>query len=211
MRATLTRYLNTTGHKLVGWMYGYTGYVGGMFGFSCSVWMRLELSSPGMGILRKQKECYLYNSWITGHGLSMLFLFVMPIAIGAYGNYLLPIMIGSSELVMPRLNGLSVYLLESSVVALLLCTSTMDRPACSGWTLYPPLSTRDADNLSAATDLSPLAVHLLGLSSALGAVNFLATLRHMRHRGLSTVGTNLRHSLNKHSNYLSPREVYLAY
>jgi cytochrome c oxidase subunit 1 len=188
---TLTRYLDTTGHKLVGWMYGYAGYVGGVYGFSCSVWMRIELGSPGLGVIRKQKEAFMYNSWITGHGLSMLFLFVMPIAIGAYGNYLLPMMIGSSELVMPRLNGASIYLLGSSVVTLLLCAVSCDRPACSGWTLYPPLSTRDADSLSVATDLSLLSVHLLGLSSALGAINFLATLRHMKHSGLTTLGCGM--------------------
>jgi cytochrome c oxidase subunit 1 len=181
--------MDTTGHKLVGWMYGYTGYIGGLYGFMLSVWMRVELGSPGLGIIRKQKEAFLYNSWITGHGLAMLFLFVMPVAIGAYGNYLLPMVLGSSEVVMPRMNGASIYLLGCAVVTLVLCSVTMDRPACSGWTLYPPLSTRDADSLSVATDLSLASIHLLGLSSGLGAMNFIATIRHLKHCGLGLLGT----------------------
>lgn len=188
---SISRYTLMTGHKLVGWLYGYAGYIGGIYGFSLSIFMRAELGSPGLGVTRKVKETFLYNSFITGHGLSMLFLFVMPIAIGGYGNYLLPMMIGSSELIMPRLNGTSFWMLGGAVVTLLLCAVLMERPACCGWTLYPPLSTRDADSGSVATDLSLFSVHLLGLSSGLGAMNFLATLKHCRHSGLTILATSM--------------------
>eukprot|EP00994_Dinema_validum_P005792 NODE_399_length_1744_cov_40447.451917_g54_i1.p1 GENE.NODE_399_length_1744_cov_40447.451917_g54_i1~~NODE_399_length_1744_cov_40447.451917_g54_i1.p1 ORF type:complete len:496 (-),score=-60.49 NODE_399_length_1744_cov_40447.451917_g54_i1:114-1601(-) len=181
----LTRYLTTTGHKLVGVLYGYVGYIGGLYGFLLSMLMRLELHSLGLGSLRKVKSLYLYNGWITGHGLIMLFLFVMPVAIGGYGNYILPLLLGSSELVMPRLNGSSVWFLVAAVVIMSSAQVSFSRPACCGWTLYPPLSSRDADSASIATDLSLFTVHLLGLSSALGALNFLATFRYYRHKGLA--------------------------
>merc|ERR1719329_324987 len=99
----MRKYMTTTGHKLIGILYGYSGYIGGLLGFYFSIWIRTELSLPGLTIIRKVKEISIYNHWITVHGLIMLF--VMPIAIGYYGNYLLPILIGASELSMPRING----------------------------------------------------------------------------------------------------------
>lgn len=168
--------LTTTGHKLVGTAYWYVGYVGGLLGFTLSIWMRWSLVSNGLGLQRSISACSAYNAWITSHGLIMLFVFVMPQAIGGLGNYLLPLLLGSSELVLPRLNGLSLYMLVSGVVlyvysqAGLLGTGTS-----SGWTLYAPLSTRDAGSLSIATDLLVFSVHLLGLSSTFGAINMLVT------------------------------------
>jgi heme/copper-type cytochrome/quinol oxidase subunit 1 len=72
---------------------------------------------------------------------------------------------------MPRMNGLSLWLLVVAVVTALLAQVLFVRPLCSGWTLYPPLVTRDGDALCIATDLSLVCVHVLGLSSGLGAIN----------------------------------------
>ena len=79
----------------------------------------MELGSHGLGVVRSVKECWVYNGWISAHGIVMLFLFVMPMAIGGYGNYLLPMLIGSSEFVMPRLNGVSYWFLIVAVVVAL--------------------------------------------------------------------------------------------
>jgi heme/copper-type cytochrome/quinol oxidase subunit 1 len=84
-------------------------------------------------------------------------------------------------MVMPRINGVSYWLLLVAVVVLLFCQVVFVRPVCSGWTLYPPLITRDGDALCVATDLSLMCVHVLGLSSGLGAFNYLATFRTARH------------------------------
>jgi cytochrome c oxidase subunit 1 len=68
---------------------------------------------------RSVKQVWLYNGWISGHGVVMLFLFVMPMAIGGYGNYLVPMLIGCSEFVMPRMNGVSLWMLLVAIVLLL--------------------------------------------------------------------------------------------
>jgi len=88
------------GHKLVGVLYAYTGYVGACYGFFLSALIRFELGSSGLGVVRSVKDCWFYNNWISVHGVAMFFLFAMPMAIGGYGNYLLPILCGSSEMVM---------------------------------------------------------------------------------------------------------------
>ena len=179
------RYGSATGHKLVGVLYGYSGYLGGLLGFFYSMWIRSEVSFSGLPILRKMKSASLYNHWITVHGLLMLFFFVMPLAIGFYGNYLLPLLIGASELSMPRMNGVSYWFLFMGTLLFATSALVIDKPVASGWTLYPPLSTRDAENGSVSSDMALFTVHLLGFSSGLGAFNYLSTARNMRHSGLS--------------------------
>jgi len=185
------RYLTTTGHKLIGVLYGYSGYIGGLLGFFFSMWIRAELALPGLPVVRKVKEVSVYNHWITVHGLIMLFLFVMPIAIGFYGNFLLPLLIGASELSMPRINGVSYWMLFAAGCLFLMADLLMDKPIASGWTLYPPLSTRDAENSGVSTDLGILTIHLLGFSSGLGSLNYLSTSKHQRHLGLSLLSMSL--------------------
>ena len=177
----LYRYLGAVGHKLVGLGYAFVGVLGALLGFILSVLIRVELLSPGLGLIRSVKSAWAYNSWISVHGLVMLFGFVMPVVIGGFGNYLLPLLLGCSELVMPRYNGLSLWLLILGVVILSTSQLLFTRPLCCGWTLYPPLSTRDADSLSISTDLSLFCVHILGISSALGSFNYLATVFYQRH------------------------------
>lgn len=187
----LVKYLTTTGHKNIGILYGFSGYVGGLLGFYFSIWIRAELAFPGLAIVRKVKEISIYNHWITVHGLIMLFLFVMPIGIGFYGNFLLPLLIGSSEMSMPRMNGVSYWFLFFAGCLFLMADLLMDKPIASGWTLYPPLSTRDTENNTVSTDLGILTVHLLGLSSGLGSLNYLATTKHQRHVGLKLIRLSL--------------------
>lgn len=187
----IRKYMTTTGHKLIGILYGYSGYLGGLIGFYFSIWIRTELSLPGLTIIRKVKEISIYNHWITVHGLIMLFLFVMPIAIGFYGNYLLPILIGASELSMPRINGVSYWILLYSGLLILISELLINKPIASGWTLYPPLSTRDSENSNISTDITILTIHLLGISSGLGSMNYLSTSKHQRHLGLTLLSMNL--------------------
>lgn len=121
----------------------------------------------------------------------MLFLFVMPIAIGFYGNFLLPLLIGASELSMPRMNGVSFWILGAAGGLFLMADLNVDKPVASGWTLYPPLSTRDAENSGVSTDLGILTIHLLGGSSGLGSLNYISTGKHQRHLGLSLLSASI--------------------
>lgn len=111
----MVRYGTMVGHKLVGVGYGYIGIVGGVYGFCLSVLIRLELGSVGLGVVGSVRDVWVYNGWITGHGLVMLFVFVMPLGIGGYGNYLVPMLCGCSEFVMPRMNGVSLWFLVLGV------------------------------------------------------------------------------------------------
>jgi heme/copper-type cytochrome/quinol oxidase subunit 1 len=187
----VTRYGLGVGHKLVGLGYLWLGIIGGVVGFVMSVMIRGSLGYSGLGMVRSVKGCYMYNGWISGHGLVMLFLFVMPVVIGGFGNYLLPLLLGTSELVMPRLNGASVWLLAVAVGIIVYAQLCFSRPLCAGWTLYPPLVTRDGDSSVLSTDLSLVSVHVLGLSSGLGSFNFLATFKHGRFGGCSYLSVNL--------------------
>lgn len=165
--------------------------MGGILGFYFSVWIRAELAFPGLAVVRKVKEVSVYNHWITVHGLLMLFVFVMPIALGFYGNYFLPILIGASELSLPRMNGCSYWLFSGASCLFLMSDLLMDKPVASGWTLYPPLSTRDSENMGVSTDLCIVTIHVLGASSGLGSLNFVSTTKHQRHLGLSLLGSSV--------------------
>ena len=187
----ISYYTLTTSHKVIGILYGYMGYIGGILGYIISMFIRMELNTQGLSLVRKVKEVTIYNNWITIHGLIMLFVFIMPIGIGYYGNYLIPILIGTSELSMPRMNGISFWMLIVGVVIFVISNVLMSKPVSSGWTLYPPLSTRDADNVGVNIDLTLLVVHVLGLSSTIGSVNYVTTNKYNRHVGLILMNINI--------------------
>jgi heme/copper-type cytochrome/quinol oxidase subunit 1 len=185
------KYVMTTSHKIIGILYGYIGYIFGIIGYIVSMLIRSELNTTGLSIVRKVKEVNIYNNWITIHGLIMIFVFIMPVAIGYYGNYLIPLLIGTSELSMPRINGISYYMLIIGIVIFFISTVIISKPISSGWTLYPPLSTRDGDNTGFNIDLSLLVVHVLGISSTLGSVNYITTNKYNRHNGLIMLSINI--------------------
>nr|AAB03570.1 cytochrome oxidase subunit I [Euglena gracilis]ALQ28774.1 cytochrome c oxidase subunit 1 [Euglena gracilis var. bacillaris]CAA69263.1 cytochrome-c oxidase [Euglena gracilis] len=187
----INKYTLTTSHKIIGILYGYMGYIAGILGYIISMLIRMELNTQGLAIVRKVKEVTIYNNWITIHGLIMLFVFIMPVGIGFYGNYLIPMLIGTSELSMPRMNGISFWMLIVGVVIFVISNVLMSKPISSGWTLYPPLSTRDADNIGVNIDLSLLVVHVLGISSTIGSVNYITTNKYNRHVGLTFMNINI--------------------
>jgi hypothetical protein len=132
----INKYTLTTSHKIIGILYGYMGYIAGILGYIISMLIRMELNTQGLSIVRKVKEVTIYNNWITIHGLIMLFVFIMPIGIGYYGNYLIPMLIGTSELSMPRMNGISFWMLIVGVVIFVISNVLMSKPISSGWTLW---------------------------------------------------------------------------
>lgn len=114
---------------------------------------------------------------------------VMPILVGGMGNWFVPILIGSPDMAFPRLNNISFWLLPSSL-SLLLLSSQIEFGAGTGWTVYPPLSLLQSHS-GGAVDMLIFSLHIAGVSSVLGAINFVATIYNMRIKGMTALKTPL--------------------
>ncbi|MFQ4168337.1 cytochrome c oxidase subunit I [Scytonema millei] len=158
-------------HKVIGIQYLVTAFAFYLIGGLMAVAMRIELYTPDSDFL----DPNLYNAFMTNHGTLMIFLWIVPAAIGGFGNFLVPLLIGARDMAFPKLNAIAFWL--NPPAGGLLLGSFFFGGSQSGWTAYPPLSLITANT---AQSMWILSIVLVGTSSILGALNFVVTILKMK-------------------------------
>ncbi|ABB58633.1 cytochrome c oxidase subunit I [Synechococcus elongatus] len=165
----------STDHKVIGIQYLVLTFIFYLIGGALATAVRLELATPTVDVVSRD----LYNQLFTVHATVMIFLWIVPAGSGAFGNYLIPLLIGARDMAFPKLNAVAFWLLPPAGI-LLIASFLVEAPS-SGWTSYPPLSLMSGKTGEMIWILSVL---LLGTSSILGAINFATTIIKMRRPGL---------------------------
>jgi len=187
----------STDHKVIGIQYGFTALCFMLFGFFLMLLMRWQIAHPGMPVpvfgplLEKVLGSPaaggaispdLYNSFGAMHGTIMVFLGVVPLAFAAFGNYVVPLMIGAPDMTFPRINMASYHAFFLGGLVMLVSFFIPGGAAQAGWTSYSPLATTIPTNGQAFWLIGMV---LLITSSLLGAVNFIATIIQLRAPGMT--------------------------
>ncbi len=176
-RTGWTSWITTTDHKKIGIMYMVTTFVFFLLGGTEALMIRLQLGAPENTLVTPTT----YNQLFTMHGTTMVFLFVVPMMAGL-ANYFIPLMIGARDMAFPRLNALSYWLLLCG--GIVFYASLFWNPPEAGWVSVVPLA-NSTFSPAGGEDAWIFLIHLTGLSSLLGAINFYATIANMRARGMS--------------------------
>jgi cytochrome c oxidase subunit 1 len=191
----LSKYVFSTDHKVIGKQYLVTGFVMAFLGGYLAYVFRSQLAWPGESIpLFGYLTSGQYNSLITMHAMTMIFWVAMPVLVAAFGNLLIPTMIGCDDMAYPTLNMLSYWVFLLS--AIVLVTSLLLGGYGGGWTMYPPLSANTASYIAKGYEVGVypglltggslliVAVALEFIAFLMGGINFLVTTINMRADGM---------------------------
>ena len=186
----IQKYVFSVDHKVIGLQYGITSLLFLLFGFMLMMLMRYQLAYPeavipyigewlfaGSGGVMLPEN---YNTLGAMHGTIMIFLGVVPLAVGAFGNYLVPLQIGAVDMAFPKLNAASYWSYFVGGVIMMASFFTPEGAARSGWTSYPPLSIFESGQT-----MWLLGMVFLITSSLLGSMNIIVTIVQLRAPGLT--------------------------
>ncbi|MHA7598721.1 cytochrome c oxidase subunit I [Alicycliphilus sp. T452] len=170
------RWLFATNHKDIGTLYLLFSFTMLMVGGLLAMLIRAELFQPGLQIVNPE----MFNQFTTMHGLIMVFGAIMPAFVG-FANWMIPLQIGASDMAFARMNNFSFWLLVPAGIMLSASFFMPGGAPAGGWTLYAPLSAQMPMSLDAAI----FALHIMGASSIMGAINIIVTILNMRAPGMT--------------------------
>ncbi len=188
-----TKYVFSQDHKVIGIQYALTSLIFLLFGFCLMLLMRWQLAFPGQpipiigGLLGEDNAPggimlpEFYNQLGAMHGTIMVFMAIVPLLVGAFGNYVLPLQIGAPDMAFPKLNMASYWVYASGGVVMLISFFLPGGAANSGWTSYAPLSVI----ATVGQTCWLIGMVFLITSSLLGSVNFIVTIIQLRAKGLT--------------------------
>ena len=171
------RWLYTTNHKDIGSLYLIFSLTMFLIGGAMAMVIRAELFQPGLQLV----DPHFFNQMTTVHGLIMVFGAVMP-AFTGLANWMIPLMIGAPDMALPRMNNWSFWILPFAFLILLASLFMPGGGPAFGWTFYAPLSTTYSNDNTA---LFVFAVHIMGISSIMGAINVVVTIVNLRAPGMT--------------------------
>jgi cytochrome c oxidase subunit 1 len=184
-------YVFATDHKVIGLQFLFSSLIWFFVGGFLALAVRWQLAWPwsdmpifGHMLFTEsggQMSPGFYNMLFTMHATIMIFFVIIPILAGAFGNYLIPLMVGAEDMAFPRLNMMSYWFMWPAFACIILSFFLPEYGASAGWTSYPPLSVFQGD----AQSLWLLAMFFVGISSMMGSINYLTTIIQMRAPGMT--------------------------
>ncbi|MFT5301403.1 MAG: cytochrome c oxidase subunit 1 [Mariniblastus sp.] len=187
----LLTYVFATDHKIIGLQFLFSSLIWLFVGGLLALAVRWQLAWPWSDLpvfghllfpdTGGQMSPNFYTMLFTMHATVMIFFVVIPILAGAFGNYLIPLMIGAEDMAFPKLNMMSYWLMWPAFACIILSFFLPGYGAAAGWTSYPPLSVFNGD----AQSLWLLAMVFVGIASMMGAINYLTTIIQMRAPGMT--------------------------
>jgi cytochrome c oxidase subunit 1 len=193
----LRTYVFSTDHKMIGRQFLFLGLLMLLIGGTLAMMIRWELAWPETAVpgFKWIPEPYMYegiippqtyNALFTMHATIMIFFVVMPIMVGCFGNFLIPLMIGTRDMAFPKLNMLSFWVGAVAGVVMLASFLVPGGPAASGWTAYATLSAKaQYTGVDWGQDLWIISLMILGVSSLMGSINYITTIVNMRAPGMT--------------------------
>jgi cytochrome c oxidase subunit 1 len=195
-RSFIRKYIFSTDHKIIGIQFLIMSLTFLLLGGMLAMVMRWQLGFPGKpvpggGVLPESMASggvvlpEFYNALVTMHGTFMVFFAIMPLLVGVFGNYLIPLKIGAPDMAFPRLNMASFWTAVPAGLLMLAGFLVEGGPAAAGWTSYAPLSANsEYTGVSLGQVFWCLSLVVLGLASILGAVNYITTIIQLRAPGM---------------------------